>query len=287
MGAGSASPPLLQARAKGSAPKPPSSEEPDAKRPRFSPPSSPSAEDNTLGGDFGFAGSGSPDVYVAPPSPFPTGPVKLESLSISKLKSLARYHGVSLAGCLEKSEIVRALRKGNVDDAAAERMQNSEGAGGGGPSAKAAAPPPARTSDEQKAQDFAARRAVARAAEAEQRAAAAEEEANRLREQLAATQNSDAKKKKWTPAFASTPFVASAEPAHHNNANGHGNGQSERGPSGFGFSHHAFRPGTDVRWKGNPNGGGGAAGGEKIDQVCWEYRKGTCMKGVSCKWQHI
>merc|ERR1719277_286897 len=60
-----------------------------------------------------------------PPSPAPAGPATLAKLSVSKLKSLARYHGVNIAGCLEKAEMVGALRKAGIDDAAAEKAMNA------------------------------------------------------------------------------------------------------------------------------------------------------------------
>jgi len=46
---------------------------------------------------------------------------ELATLSISDLRSLARQHTVSLAGCIEKSDILSALRAAGIDGAAAKK----------------------------------------------------------------------------------------------------------------------------------------------------------------------
>lgn len=43
-------------------------------------------------------------------------PQVLSALSVGTLKKLARYHGVNLSGCLEKSEIIQAMRKAGIPD---------------------------------------------------------------------------------------------------------------------------------------------------------------------------
>merc|ERR1719409_2506355 len=54
---------------------------------------------------------------VAPPkvaTPLPN--VKLESVPLARLKSMARMKSISLAGCFEKSDILAALRGGGITD---------------------------------------------------------------------------------------------------------------------------------------------------------------------------
>jgi len=63
-------------------------------------------------------------------------PVPLAEIPIARLKALAKLHGVSLAGCLEKGDMVEALKKVGVSDqgaaavaAAAERQMGDAGNG--------------------------------------------------------------------------------------------------------------------------------------------------------------
>lgn len=85
-------------------------------------------------------------VPVASPSPEPeTSPLPpaspaesqepptlatLAKLSVSKLKTLAKSRGVDLKGCLEKGDMVEALKKAGVGDSAAQEEPGSEASGG-------------------------------------------------------------------------------------------------------------------------------------------------------------
>mmetsp|Transcript_73337 Transcript_73337/g.184852 ORF Transcript_73337/g.184852 Transcript_73337/m.184852 type:complete len:498 (+) Transcript_73337:73-1566(+) len=292
--------------------------EPAAKRPKASPPGSPADTPSTTDvqaqdasvkneapdfGDFPMASpspvaddAGMPPPSPAvdafpPPSPFPQGPTTLAKLSVGKLKSLARYHGVNIAGCLEKAEMVAALRKANVDDAAAEKME--ERARGGAAGESQAAPKDTKTpqerENERKAAEHAQKRVAAKVSEAEQRAAAAEAEAKKLRDELNATKTSS--KKKWAPAFASTPFIAGQESKESDM------GMPPRSPMGGHFggpgsagkgAPRAPTGGVDLRNIGG-GGGGGGKGGQKGGpgfDICWEFKKGMCTKGLACKWKH-
>eukprot|EP00927_Polykrikos_kofoidii_P068843 TRINITY_DN64194_c0_g1_i1.p1 TRINITY_DN64194_c0_g1~~TRINITY_DN64194_c0_g1_i1.p1 ORF type:complete len:484 (-),score=82.35 TRINITY_DN64194_c0_g1_i1:293-1639(-) len=79
---------------------------------------------DNLGSSYSFAMS-SP-ISFPPPSPdvsFDSDkPPTLETLSQSKLKLIAKNRGVSLQGCLEKSDIVTALRAAGVEDNAIKSL---------------------------------------------------------------------------------------------------------------------------------------------------------------------
>jgi len=295
--------------------------EPEAKRLKASPPGSPAETPGTTDvpaqgtavkpdvPDFGDLPMPSPEASPVaddagmpppspavdafpPPSPFPQGqgPATLAKLSVGKLKTLARYHGVSIAGCLEKAEMVAALRKAGVDDAAAEKMEERArgGAAGESQSAPKDTKTPLEKENERKAAEHAQKRAQAKISDAEQRAAAAEAEAQKLRDQLNATKTSS--KKKWAPAFQSTPFIPGQEKdmdaglpprspmGGHFGGPGSAGGGAPRAPTG----------GVDLRQNGMFGGGKGGqkgGGGPGFD-ICWEFKKGMCNKGPACKWKH-
>lgn len=50
----------------------------------------------------------------------------LEELPISRLKSIAKFHSVSLQGCLEKQDIVAALRRKGINDTEVEKEKKAE-----------------------------------------------------------------------------------------------------------------------------------------------------------------
>lgn len=221
-----------------------------------------------------------------PPTPMPEGPATLAKLPVAKLKSLARYHGVNLAGCLEKSDMVDALRKAGIDDAAAEKEAERARAG-----ATSEQPPRDMRSEAQKENDRkAAEHAAKRAAAAEERAAAAEAEMKRLREELEAAKTSS--RKKWSPAFQSTAYIPGTDDKGQDSgfpprSPSFNMGGGARGPSGFagGMRPPMGQGGVDLR---NAFNGCGSKGGQKGDNdpTCWEFKQGRCSKGTACKWRH-
>lgn len=50
----------------------------------------------------------------------------LEELPISRLKSIAKFHSISLQGCLEKQDIVNALRRRGINDSEVSKEKRAE-----------------------------------------------------------------------------------------------------------------------------------------------------------------
>merc|ERR1712113_658072 len=100
---------------------------------------------------------------VSPPAAAADEPATLAKMPVSKLKALARFHGVNIAGCLEKSEMVAALEKFGIDAPAAGKV----GPQGNGESVPQDTRTEQEKENERKAKEFAQKKTAVRLREAE------------------------------------------------------------------------------------------------------------------------